>query len=240
MINNYNAGNDSVKSLYGKLLNKSDLFNDGDDNWLITLSDVLSLLLIFFIMFLVLTKSIDKTENIRPVKDPLPSPVQPHIEPQQEVLVNNEWIIDEMTSRINSLDLGDDVNVRTVEKGLIITMKEKVTFRPGGAEIIDSSNPVLNKITEIIAQYPSFLVEIEGHTDNIPIQTNIYPSNWELSVARATNVLKYFINSSSIDPTRFSVKGSADLKPVVQNDTPENRAKNRRVEIRLKEGGESM
>ncbi len=240
MINNYNTGNDSVRSLYGKLLNKSDLFTDSDDNWLITLSDVLSLLLIFFIMFLVLTKSIDKTENIRPVKDPLPSPVQPQIEPQQEVLVNNKWIIDEMTSRINSLDLGDDVNVRTVEKGLIITMKEKITFRPAGAEILDSSNPVLNKIAEIIAQYPSFLVEIEGHTDNIPIQTSLYPSNWELSVARATNVLKYFIISSSIDPTRFSVKGSADLKPVIQNDTPENRAKNRRVEIRLKEGSETM
>ena len=240
MINNFGDGSDSVRSLYGKLLNKSDLFNDNDDNWLITLSDVLSLLLIFFIMFLVLTKSLNKTEKIQPLKKPVLVTVPAQMKPQLEVPVRSEWIIDEMTSRINSLDLGDDVSVRTVDKGIIITMKEKVTFRPGGAEILDSSNPVLNKIAEIIAQYPSFLVEIEGHTDNIPIQTSLYPSNWELSVARATNVLKYIINSSSIDPTRFSVKGSADLKPVVQNDTPENRAKNRRVEIRLKESGETM
>jgi chemotaxis protein MotB len=119
-------------------------------------------------------------------------------------------------------------------------MKEKVTFNPAEAEIIQSSGPILSNIAEIIKEHPSFLVEIEGHTDNIPIKTSHYPSNWELSVARATNVLKFFIDNHSIDPSRFSVKGSADQKPVASNDSPENRAKNRRVEIRLKESGNEI
>ena len=238
VISNLNTQTDSVRSLYGKLLNKSNLFNDSDDNWLITLSDVLSLLLIFFIMFLVLTKSFSSPEMAQPVK--YQNPVLPYEELKQETLIVSEWMRDEITSSINSLDLGDEVSVRTVDKGIIITMKEKVTFRPAAADILESSNPILSNIAEVIKKYPSFQVEIEGHTDNIPIKTSRYPSNWELSVSRATNVLKFFIDNHSIDPSRFSIKGIADQKPVAHNDTPENRARNRRVEIRLKESGESM
>ncbi|KJU82777.1 OmpA/MotB domain-containing protein, partial [Candidatus Magnetobacterium bavaricum] len=72
-------------------------------------------------------------------------------------------------------------------------------------------------------------------TDNIPIKTALYPSNWELSAARATSVLRYFIAKHAIEPDRLYVKGNADSRPLVPNNTPEQRAQNRRVEIRLKE-----
>jgi chemotaxis protein MotB len=148
---------------------------------------------------------------------------------------DRDKILDEMGSEIKKLDLENDVSVHAVDKGIIITMEEKVTFRPGESETLKSSEPILDHIAHIIQRNPSFLVEIEGHTDNVPIKTRLYPSNWELSVARAASVLKYFINHHGITPSRLSIKGNADQKPAALNDTPENRARNRRVEIRLKE-----
>lgn len=233
MITDFDTRGDSVRSLYKRLVNESDSSAGSDGDWLITLSDLLSLLLIFFIMFVVLTKDINGLEKQRPAV--FQNPVLPYEELQRETAFVGEWIKDDITSQIRSLDMGDDVSVLADDKEIIITMKEKVTFRPAETDILDRSGPVLKNIAEIIKKHPSFLIEIEGHTDNIPIQTSIYPSNWELSVARATSVLKYFIHNHGVDPSRFSVKGSADQKPVAPNDTPEDRARNRRVEIRLKE-----
>lgn len=206
---------------------------DSDSNWLITLSDVLSLLLVFFVMFFVITKNTG-----RPVKTNIDKVLnQPSKDAGVQMTAStvSEKIKDEMNSEIKKLDLENDVSVRTVDKEVIITMKEKVTFRPGQADILNSLNPMLDNIARLIQRHPSFLVDIEGHTDNVPIRTRLYPSNWELSVARAMSVLKYFINNHGIDPSRLSIKGNADQKPAVPNDTPENRARNRRVEIRLKE-----
>jgi len=201
---------------------------DIDSNWLITLSDVLSLLLIFFVMFSVLSKSVGKTvieENRK------------HVATYKKVndLSARDEMVGEMSSAIKKHNLGNDVSVMAVNKEIIITLKERVTFRPGEAETLKSSEPMLDSIAQIIKRYPDFLVDIEGHTDNIPIKTRLYPSNWELSVARSTTVLKYFINHHGIDPSRLSIKGYADQKPIVLNDTSENRAQNRRVEIRMKE-----
>jgi len=135
---------------------------------------------------------------------------------------------------MNNLYLGDDISIHVSNKEIIITIKEKVTFSPGEADILDSFKPVLDNIAEIIHKYPYFHAEIIGHTDNVPINTFRYPSNLELSVARATSVMKYFINDHYINSSRLSIKGDADKEPIAPNDTPVNRALNRRVEIRLK------
>jgi chemotaxis protein MotB len=142
-----------------------------------------------------------------------------------------------MNSIIRKMDIGDDVSVRAADVEIVISIKERITFRPGEAEILKGSEPILDNVANLILRYPSFSVEIEGHTDNMPIRTRLYPSNWELSVVRATSVLKYLIATRRIDPSRLSIKGNADQKPVVPNDTPQERAQNRRVEIRMKEKG---
>jgi chemotaxis protein MotB len=90
----------------------------------------------------------------------------------------------------------------------------------------------LDKIAQALTNVP-FSLRVEGHTDNVPIQTKRFPSNWELSIARAVNVVKYFAQVSNIDPQRLSAVGYGESRPVVENDTPSNRAKNRRVEILL-------
>jgi chemotaxis protein MotB len=90
----------------------------------------------------------------------------------------------------------------------------------------------LDKIADALDKIP-YAVRVEGHTDNVPIQTRGFPSNWELSVARAVNVVKYFAEVSNIDPKRLSAVGYGESRPVASNDTRPNRAKNRRVEIFL-------
>ncbi len=205
---------------------------DSNNNWLISLSDLLSLLLVFFIMFVVMTKGSGSNEKTRAAEGQshaLPAAV---LNPKEAV--PGETIRDEIKSGMKNLDLGDDISILATNREIIITIKEKVTFRPGEADILGSFEPVLDTIAGIIHKYPYFNVEIIGHTDNVPINTFRYPSNWELSVARAASVLKYFINNHYIDSSRLSIKGNADQKPITSNDTPANRAQNRRVEIRLK------
>jgi len=216
---------------FAQLSEKSRSSIDSDGNWLITLSDLLSLLLVCFVVFFVMTKNAGRpvtVEKATSVRAPAPDS-----EAQKAASVN-EAIMDEMNAKIKKHDLGDDVSVRAVDREIIITMKEKVTFRPGEAETLEDSKPILDNIARVIQQHDTFQIEIEGHTDNVPIKTQLYPSNWELSVARATSVLKYFISDHGISPSRLSIKGNADQKPVAENDTQENRARNRRVEIRLK------
>ena len=215
---------------YYRLLNGMNTSDDGDNNWLISMSDVLSLLLVFFIMFLVLSKASGEPEKTTP-----PSEVQlqepPKVELRETGSIVGDRIRDEISSGINDLELGDDIAVLSTNKEIIITVKERITFRPGEADILNSFEPVLDNIAGIIGRYPHLSAEIIGHTDSTPINTYRYPSNWELSVARATGVLKYLINKHSLDPSRLSVKGNADMKPVAPNDSPANRAQNRRVVI---------
>lgn len=220
-------------SSYRRLIERSKSSVDSDSNWLITLSDVLSLLLVFFMMFFVMTKNTKQQDNAEQAK--AQSLINPVTVMPQPIDVVRERITDEVTSEINNLSLNGDVSVKAIDKEIIITMKENVSFNPGEALILKRSEIILDNIASIIEKYPVFMVEIVGHTDNVPIKTSLYPSNWELSVGRSTSVLKYFINKHGIDPSRLSIKGNADQHAIVPNDTPENRAQNRRVEIRLKE-----
>ena len=217
---------------YHRLMNGFDETIDSDDNWLISLSDLLSLLLVFFIMFVVMTKDPGGKEKTRAAGGQSHEP--PAAELDRKAAVSGETIRDEIKSGMSNLDLGDDISIHVSNREIIITIKEKVTFSPGEADILDSFKPVLDNIAEIIHKYPYFHAEIIGHTDNVPINTFLYPSNLELSVARAAIVLKYFINDHYIDSSRLSIKGDADKEPIAPNDTPANRALNRRVEIRLK------
>jgi chemotaxis protein MotB len=218
---------------YKKLVNGSNLDDDSDSNWMITLSDVLTLLLVFFIMFSFINKNA-KSDTIPQTDKGVTIPID-------TTFVKNtssdtlSGMKNEMDSAIRDLNMEEDVDVQTRDREIVITMKENVTFMSADAELIEESEPVLDKIASIIKSHPSFIVEIEGHTDNVPINTLRYPSNWELSVARAASVLKYFINNQGVEPSRFSIKGDADQRPLVSNDTVEHKAQNRRVEIRLKE-----
>jgi len=133
----------------------------------------------------------------------------------------------------HSLDkdgLGGTVKFRLEARGLVVTIvSDKVLFEPGQADLRPEGREVVDKLAAAIGRLPNQLA-VEGHTDNVPI-TGRYPSNWELSTARATSVLRELIERHGIAPPRLSAAGYADERPVATNDTPEGRSANRRVEL---------
>jgi chemotaxis protein MotB len=127
-------------------------------------------------------------------------------------------------------NLEKEIRLVLTREGLVMRMSEQMLFGLGSADIAAAATPVLQKVGAIISK-TAYLIRIEGHTDNLPIHTERYPSNWELSTARAVNVLRYLIKNHNIDPRRLAAEGFSEFHPLVANDTAENREKNRRVEI---------
>ena len=133
---------------------------------------------------------------------------------------------------IEGLDSEPGIRVTFNKERVLITIEDTVIFPSGIGDINAKAFPALDKITTIINKM-SYPVRIEGHTDNDPIRTERFPSNWELSTARAVNVLKYFIELGNVSPNRLSAVGYGEAKPLFPNDTTEHKSKNRRVEIVL-------
>jgi len=125
------------------------------------------------------------------------------------------------------------VNVETEPFRIIIRIHEKGSFPSGSAILNAGFEPVMDKITEAVKNTQGEIA-VAGHTDNIPIATNWYRSNWELSVSRAVTVAHHILKDKAINPKRIVLEGYAETRPLVDNSTPENRAKNRRVEIVVK------
>lgn len=127
------------------------------------------------------------------------------------------------------------VSLTITRRGLIVSLKEAGFFDSGQAHIKPSAYELINTIGEVLAQYNNPL-RIEGHTDNIPISTSQFPSNWELSTARAVNGLKYLVRNFEVDPDKISAAGYAEFRPIADNSTAEGRAKNRRVDLVMLSG----
>jgi chemotaxis protein MotB len=129
-------------------------------------------------------------------------------------------------------DVGKENTVKTeiTERGLVVHIMESALFREASASLEPKAVETLDLIAEKVAGLPNH-IRIEGHTDDRPITTVAYPSNWELSSARATAVVRYFINSHAIAPDRISALGYGEYRPVRPNNSIENRAQNRRVDV---------
>ncbi|MEJ6950224.1 flagellar motor protein MotB [Natronospora cellulosivora (SeqCode)] len=126
----------------------------------------------------------------------------------------------------------DRVRMEITERGLVITITGTILYELGRADIKSPGREILDQIAIIINDIPNNIV-VEGHTDNWPINNEEFPSNWELSTTRATNVIRYFIEVHNIEADRLSAAGYSEYRPLLDNNTAENRANNRRVEIVL-------
>ena len=134
----------------------------------------------------------------------------------------------------------DGFLVSNDQRRLVFTLGERITFNLGEATLLEAYQPIFIRIAGFIASKPDYQVVVSGHTDNRPIQTKKYPSNLELSASRAINVAK-FLMENSVDPQRVSIQGFSEYRPLLENTTPQNRQKNRRVEIALiKEKGKNL
>jgi chemotaxis protein MotB len=126
-----------------------------------------------------------------------------------------------------------NVSIQKGRSGIIMTLSDKLLFSSGQAYLSAKAIPLLKKIAAMIKALKT-PVEIQGHTDDVPIRNRDFSSNWELSTARAVNVLRYLTAVGGVDPTLVSAVGMASFQPVVANSSPENRSVNRRVEIVFK------
>jgi len=124
-----------------------------------------------------------------------------------------------------------EIRLKKFHDRLIINIDEKISFDSGKARLKRNIMPSLKKIREILHQYPEYKIIVEGHTDNVPIKTRKFRNNWHLSSARALAVLDYLLKKKDLNPGRFTVAGHGEYSPVVPNNTKENRAMNRRVDI---------
>ncbi|MHB1313881.1 MAG: OmpA/MotB family protein [Christensenellales bacterium] len=164
-------------------------------------------------------------------------------EPEEEYASTNNFntnvttefnrLFEEIKKHIEVNHLDTVLNVE--KKGEVITLRitDSALFDSGKDKIKPNALVVLDHLTIIIREYESAIgmIRIEGHTDNVPISTSKFGSNWDLSVSRAVNVLQYLLKNSGITPARFSAVGYGEFQPIASNDTEEGKAKNRRVDF---------
>ena len=130
-------------------------------------------------------------------------------------------------------DLEDKIEIEQNDRYITLNFKDGILFESGSSDLKPEAINILNQVADELLKYPDNNIKIEGHTDNMPISTTRYPNNWYLSAARAISVATCFTSSKNFPPARISTEGYGEYKPKVSNDTPENRAINRRVEIKV-------
>ncbi len=217
--------------------------------WLLTYADMITLLMAFFIMMysmsqLDLAKFHKLAASIRSgfggtvqdggggesVISTMPgSGGKPLVIPELAAMAS-ERAVSEFKRYLESHGLSNDVRVTKTQGGMTVSIvTDKVLFASGQAEINNAGRDLLAELAKVLNKRPGG-IRVEGHTDNLPISTHLYPSNWELSAARAAKVVRFLINQG-VKPGRLSATGFADSRPVRPNDTEANRRYNRRVDL---------
>lgn len=156
------------------------------------------------------------------------------IQKLQQMVEKTENDAMDMAAKLEEEIRNDQVEIETQGRKLIIRVQEKGSFGSGSAELQEEFFPILEKIIQSLSAIEGN-ISVEGHTDSIPIETAKFPSNWDLSIARALEVARGLFFDGTIAQDRFKIVGHADTKPLVPNDTAQNRAINRRVEIILQD-----
>lgn len=222
------------------------------DEWLNTYSDCITLLLTFFILLYSMStvdeaklRQLSKAFNeimVGKVGDSvlkynLYNGEVPVIGGEEEGELEGDVIVPSSHSMYDEIkrfsvanNLDEVVEITEDERGIILQLKDSILFESGKSNLKSDSKEILNKLSNLIKEMPNSIV-IEGHTDNVPINTSEYKNNWELSTARSLSVVEYFISDKGLNPSRFSASGYGEYKPLVSNTTIENKSKNRRVNI---------
>lgn len=227
----------------------------GHERWLITYADMITLLMVFFVVLYSMSQ-VD-TNKYRALADTLrvnllpasmsnsivdllelssntnqPSPATSLIAKEEEDLLNLEGIGHELATALEAMGLSDSVTVTLSDRGLVVSFADSVLFDRGSADLHEDSKAFFLRIASILQKLPNKLM-VEGHTDNLPIRTANFPSNWELSAARAVAVARFLTENAGVDPRRVGTTGYGEWRPEYPNDSEESRAKNRRVDLIL-------
>lgn len=227
----------------------------GAPAWMATFADLVTLLMCFFVLlfamstiqeetFKELVESLRSALGVQSIPEAgtregliMPAAIPEDKPPEQEsvdevgAMIQKEIkdIVSDVQELVMFNKLAGMVEVKETEDGAVITISDVLLFRTGEAKITEEGLEVLGKIAYVLKQF-RYPIEVAGHTDTIPIRTSKFPSNWELSSRRASEVVRYLI-TRGVDPRTLSAAGYAQFRPVDTNDNASGRAKNRRVEI---------
>ncbi len=229
----------------------TDLEPEGDESsgdgaaWMATFADMMTLLLCFFILLLSFATmdvvkfrdamgSVQEALGVQFLHDGefeaiASSPLQLDEFEAATGLGEDRALLDELNAAISEEGLDDEIGAEIDGRGFVVRINGQVLYQQGDASLKAESDAILARIASLV-RGTAHRVMIEGHTDDIPIQTARYPSNWELSTARAIAAMRFLVDHN-VDADRIGVAGYADQRSVAPNDGPENRAANRRVEF---------
>lgn len=223
--------------------NRQTLEDDFHDNheetnserYLLTYADLITLLLgLFIILYAISNVDVTKYETMMAnIGEYFGNETFANPEFKSEYLdiSDNKFTLKSSLQKyIEEYDYSNKIRLLENERGIIISIMDNILFQSGQADLSENSKPILTKMTQLLKTLPND-IRIEGHTDDIPIATAEFPSNWHLSIARATNTAYYLMNNLGLSQERVSVVGNSEFKPLAANDSDDSRALNRRVDI---------
>ncbi|MEW5785295.1 MAG: OmpA family protein [Bacillota bacterium] len=227
---------------------------EGSPHWMTTFSDMVTLLLTFFILlYSISIIDVERFQKIivsiqtsflgyTGIMDQSPSPTEgsetersfdqgfftetANLERVQRI----EEVLTEVRSFLGETGLEGAVELRLEERGIVMEMPDYIFFERARADLRDEARQVLDQLSDLFRRLDEPVI-IEGHTCNLPISSPEFPSNWELSVMRSVRVTRYLVETQGLEPQRFTATGYGEYQPLQSNDTPEGRARNRRVTI---------
>lgn len=216
----------------------------GSPEWLTTYSDLVTLLLCFFVLlfsfsevdagkFREIMNSFQGGAGVLEGGTSLDTPIRP-VEDDLEAEAELSSLLEFLEEYVDTLGLEDTITIQVEERGIVVRFMDNVFFDSGSAQIKPESFEILRSVAELLnrEEFINRQIKVEGHTDSdIILRSAKYPTNWELSSARATNVLRYLVEEESMDGGRVSSSGYSYYRPIVPNDSKENKSKNRRVDI---------
>ncbi len=227
--------------------------HENHERWLVSYADFITLLFAFFVVmysssminegkFRVFSMALK--EAFIPLIKPIAvsnqrfdagngqQTIVPAIHPKAMFLTKAQEVVKKFSL---DLDLQDKIKFTATEGGVMITIDDGVLFESGRADVKPASLPLLEALAEVIADAEDEVkeVRVEGHSDNVPLRTAQFSSNWELSSLRAVTVVRVLTELYSVQPQKTAAVGYGEFKPVTDNFTPESRAKNRRVELNV-------
>ncbi|MNX74372.1 Motility protein B [compost metagenome] len=225
------------------------------ERWLLTYADLITLLLVFFVVLYALSQvDLAKYEKLKESLSKSMGASSALIDlkgaghrentlldggkgvlPHEEVIVMPEQLeLERLSKDVEQMaaeaGLAEELETTLTPEGLVVSISNAGFFMSGDAGLRPKAVPTLDRIARML-KTSGHTLRIEGHTDNTPISTARYPSNWELSAVRATNLVRFLIERHSYDPRRLSAAGYGEYYPKVPNDTEAHRAQNRRVDI---------
>ncbi len=169
-------------------------------------------------------------ENLESAKDDLESAKEEIEKAQME---EAEELAEKIQEAIDESNLDKEIDIEFTSQYVQLTLKGSVLFDSGSVQLKEAALPVLNQVGIILERYAQSTIEIEGHTDNVPMSGAKYSNNDELSSGRALSVFNYLLQTTNLDPATLKHSGRGEYMPVADNSTPEGRTMNRRVEIKI-------